>query len=197
MDLYDRQKKMGLNINQSIIVVGCGGIGFHVAKLLAMSGIKILNLYDNDVIEESNLNRLDLPFNTIGMNKTDVTKKVIKQIRPQCNVKSFPYKLASHVWPSECDWLVDCTDVYLSQVENENLAKLNSTKYLKAGYNGTAISINNNVAQWGDAPDGYTVTSSYIVPALIVAALTVHKILKKKCENKELGYNIEKLYKVM
>ena len=195
MDLYDRQKKIKLNVNQSVLIAGCGGIGFHVAKMLAMSGVETLNLYDNDVIEESNLNRLDLPFNTIGMNKADVTKKVINQIRPQCNVKAFPYKLASHVWPSECDWLVDCTDVYSSQQENENLAKLNGSKYCKSGYNGTVISINNNVAQWGDAPDGYTVTSSWIVPAIIIASLTVGKILKYT--NKELGYDIEKLYKIM
>ncbi len=194
MDLYDRQKKIKLNVNQSVMVVGCGGIGFHVAKLLAMSGIEALKLYDNDTIEESNLNRLDLPFETIGMNKADVTKKVISQIRPQCDVKAFPYKLAAHVW-YDCNWLVDCTDVYLSQQENENLAKLNGAKYCKSGYNGTVISINNSVAQWGDAPDGYTVTSSWCVPAIIIASLTVGKILKYT--NKELGYDIEKLYKIM
>ncbi len=75
------------------------------------------------------------------------------------------------------------------------MAKLNGAKYCKSGYNGTVISINNSVAQWGDAPDGYTVTSSWCVPAIIIASLTVGKILKYT--NKELGYDIEKLYKIM
>ena len=80
MGLYQRQEKLELKTGQSACVVGCGGIGFWVAKFLAMSGVEKLWLFDNDVIEEHNLNRLDLPHKTIGQNKADVVKMMIEAI---------------------------------------------------------------------------------------------------------------------
>lgn len=59
--LYDRQKTLNLNKDISITVVVVGGVGYWVAKFAAMSGIEKIYLYDHDVIEEHNLNRLDLP----------------------------------------------------------------------------------------------------------------------------------------
>ena len=50
--LYDRQSKLKLNQNQSITVVGCGGIGYWVAKFSAMSGIDPIYLFDPDTFEE-------------------------------------------------------------------------------------------------------------------------------------------------
>lgn len=39
------------------LVLGCGGLGGHVAELLARSGVGSFRLVDNDVFDESNLNR--------------------------------------------------------------------------------------------------------------------------------------------
>ncbi len=41
----------------SALVLGCGGLGGHVAELLARSGVGSIRLVDNDVFDESNLNR--------------------------------------------------------------------------------------------------------------------------------------------
>lgn len=40
-----------------VLVLGCGGLGGHVAELLARAGVGFLRLVDNDVFDESNLNR--------------------------------------------------------------------------------------------------------------------------------------------
>lgn len=192
MGLYDRQDKLNLNDDQSICIVGCGGIGYWVAKYAAMSGINTIYLYDPDVIEEHNLNRLDLPIDTVGKNKAQVTRFIINEIRPLSTVVALPYRLSEGNL-MKADWLVDCTDNYNSQLKNQELAKKVGMKYVKAGYDGEHISLNNAVAEWGEGQDGYTITPSWVVPATVIAALTVAKIMKYR--EYELSCNIHELFK--
>lgn len=163
----------------SITVVGCGGIGFWVAKFAAMSGIKKMYLFDPDTIEDSNLNRLDIPQKFVGKNKADVTKMAVEMLRPDCNVYPRPFVFQEFNY-TRTDWIVDCTDKFESQRDNQRIAKTTNTNYFKAGYDGESFSINNTVAEWdiGNTPDGYTITPSWVVPASIVAALAVAKIMK-------------------
>jgi len=177
MSIYDRQLTLDLNTDISITVVGAGGIGFWVCKFAAMSGIKDIHVFDPDVIEESNLNRLDIPERFIGKNKADMVKVVVEMLRPMCSVSARPFKYQDFN-AVKTDWIVDCTDNYESQVNNQKIAKSMGSKYCKAGYDGESFSINDTVAEWGEAEDGYTITPSWVVPASIVAALTVAKIMK-------------------
>ena len=149
-------------------------------------------MFDYDTIEESNLNRLDLPRRFINKNKAEVTKAFILSIRPDCNVKSFPFKLQDITF-NNTDWLIDCTDKYESQIENQRIASIKGARYMKAGYDGESYSINNSVAEWGEAEDGYTVTPSWVVPSVLVASLTVAKIMKYK--NKEVHSNVKNTFR--
>lgn len=178
-DLYDRQKTLDIHPNITVTVVGCGGIGFWASRFLAMSGVDELFLYDPDVIEESNLNRLDLPVKTIGMNKADASRMIINQIRPEARILSFPFLFhGSNV--KQCDWILDCTDKLKVQLENEKIAKENGISYLKAGYDGDHITVTNSIPTWGelDVDEGYTIVPSWVVPSVTVAALAVGRILK-------------------
>jgi tRNA A37 threonylcarbamoyladenosine dehydratase len=177
MSIYDRQESLLLNNKQSILVCGCGGVGYWVAKFAAMSGIETLYLYDNDVFEEHNLNRIDLPTGVIGKNKAHVTKLVINELRPLTSVYSFPYKL-SETNVMKADWFIDCTDILKTQLTNQDIAKSKGMKYFKVGYNGEHISLSNAVGEWGEAVDGYTIIPSWVVPASTIAALAVAKIMK-------------------
>ena len=50
MSLYGRQELIeGINNNIKVCVVGAGGIGFHVAKLLAMSGVEDLFVHCSEI----------------------------------------------------------------------------------------------------------------------------------------------------
>ena len=75
---------------------------------------------------------------------------------------------------------------------NQDIAKKFGAKYMKAGYNGESMTIADSVAEWGDAPDGYTETPSWVVPATIVAALAVAKVLKY--DEFELATEIKRLF---
>jgi tRNA A37 threonylcarbamoyladenosine dehydratase len=176
-EIYKRQEALKINSSQSLCIVGCGGVGYWVAKYAAMSGITTLYLYDDDTFEEHNLNRIDLPIDVIGKNKAQVTKAIINEIRPLATVYSFPFKLNDRNL-MKADWLVDCTDRISSQTINQELAKRNGMKYVKVGYDGVHITISNVVAEWGEDVDGYTIIPSWVVPASVVAALAVGKIMK-------------------
>lgn len=189
--LYDRQETLNLNKDISLTIIGCGGVGYWVAKFAAMSGIDKMYLFDFDQIEEHNLNRLDLPASSIGKNKAAITKGMVNFLRPDATVYSMPFKFQEHLY-RETDWIVDCTDRADVQEANYKFAKKVGAKYLKVGYNGEHITLSDVVAEWGEATDGYTIIPSWVVPASVVAALAVGKIMKYY--NKELSTNLKDLY---
>jgi tRNA A37 threonylcarbamoyladenosine dehydratase len=191
MSIYNRQESLNLNSNITLTIVGVGGIGFWVATYAAMSGIEKMYIYDPDIIEEVNLNRLPIPDKFIGENKTIITKSFINGIRPECTIYNFPYKFTENTLV-DTDYLIDCTDNHESQLLNQKIADSKGMKYIKAGYNGMSVSINNRVAEWGEAEDGYTIIPSWVVPASMVAAMTVAKIMK--FNNKELSCNIGRMF---
>lgn len=175
-NLYDRQKKINLNIPENVAVVGCGGIGFWVGKFLAMSGVENITLFDPDTIEEHNLNRLDVPMRFIGKNKSDVAKQAILSVREDCTVYAYPYKFFDT--QTNFNWIVDCTDNSESQMNNQEIAKTIGSRYFKAGYDGEGFGIHNTIAEWGESTNGYTIVPSWVCPAVIVASLAVAKVLK-------------------
>ncbi len=175
-ELYKRQEELKLNHPKKVAVVGCGGIGYWVAKFLAMSGVEHLELFDPDTLEEHNLNRLDIPYRFLGKNKADVTQKAIQALRDECTVYAYPFKFSDLA--SGFDWIVDCTDDGDSQLENQTIAKKMGAKYFKAGYDGEGFGIHNEIAEWGESTNGYTIVPSWVVPAVIVAALSVAKMMK-------------------
>lgn len=195
MSLLERQELIqGINNDIKVLIVGCGGIGFHVAKLLAMSGVTEMYAFDPDILEESNLNRLDLTFDFIGKNKADVVKETVKSLRPDTYIKTFPFPLKDHMYPKGVDWVIDCTDNHEAQLNNERMANENGAKYLKAGYDGERMSLNDKVAQWdaGETQDGYRVTPSWSVPAIMIACLAVGKVLKY--HGGEMGCHMKDFY---
>lgn len=147
-DLYSRQRKLNINKDQVIYVVGCGGVGFNVAMLLTMAGVKNTVLFDGDSIEESNLNRLPVPYEAIGMNKAEVCYRIIKQMRTDLEISFYKKHFNEDLIASETapDWIIDCTDDFTAQVKIFEFAKSIGCKYCKPGYEGERISINDEVA---------------------------------------------------
>ena len=124
MGLYDRQETLELNVPKKVAVVGCGGIGYWVAKFLAMSGCEHIELYDPDTLEEHNLNRLDIPYRFLGQNKADVTKKAIQSLREEVTCYAYPFKFSDLA--KGYDWVIDCTDDGDSQIVKSTQSQLSS-----------------------------------------------------------------------
>ena len=70
-----------------IAVFGIGGVGGHAVDALARAGIGELDLFDNDTVSESNINRqLIATYETLGEYKTEAFERRIKTINPDCRV---------------------------------------------------------------------------------------------------------------
>lgn len=70
-----------------IAVFGLGGVGSYLTEALARSGVGELTLIDKDQINVTNINRqLYALQSTIGQLKTEVARKRIADINPDCKV---------------------------------------------------------------------------------------------------------------
>lgn len=67
--------------NKKVAIFGIGGVGGYVCEALARTGVGKFLLVDNDVINESNINRqIIATYNTISQYKVDVMKERILSI---------------------------------------------------------------------------------------------------------------------
>ena len=64
-------------------VAGLGGLGSHIAVMLARSGVGMLHLVDFDRVDESNLNRQHYFREHLGCRKTDALAEQLMRIDPQ------------------------------------------------------------------------------------------------------------------
>lgn len=105
-----------------VAVFGIGGVGGHAAEALARSGIGRMDLFDNDTVSLSNLNRqLAATLDTVGQYKTDVMKERIARIHPQAQVRThhcfYLPENAGQFDLSGYDYIVDAVDTVAAKVE--------------------------------------------------------------------------------
>ena len=101
--------------NKTILVLGIGGVGGYVVESLVRSGIGNIIIVDNDIVDETNINRQIIALDsTIGKKKVDVLEKRIKDINNECKV----IKIDEFIKPDNInilfeyniDYLVDACD---------------------------------------------------------------------------------------
>ncbi len=83
----DAVEKLG---KSRVAVFGLGGVGGYVVEALARSGVGALDIIDSDRVAPSNINRQIIATrDTIGEKKTEVMKKRILSINPECSVTPY------------------------------------------------------------------------------------------------------------
>ena len=105
-----------------VALFGVGGVGGHCAEALARAGIGALDLYDNDVVSPSNLNRqLAALHSTLGQPKAEVMARRILDINPDCQVRAVELfylpENADSVDLSAYDYVVDAIDTVSAKLE--------------------------------------------------------------------------------
>lgn len=119
--LYGTQAVAKLK-SSKVAVFGVGGVGGHVVEALARSAVGQLDLFDSDIVAESNLNRqIIATIETIGMKKTDAAKLRVKSIAPDCTVNGYcvfycPEK-ADEYDLSKYDYVIDALDHIPAKIE--------------------------------------------------------------------------------
>ncbi|MGL5041548.1 MAG: tRNA threonylcarbamoyladenosine dehydratase [Culicoidibacterales bacterium] len=79
----------GVNLlaKMTVVVLGIGGVGSFAAEALARSGVGTIVLFDEDVVDITNINRqIHALTTTIGQQKCEVMKQRISEINPNCHV---------------------------------------------------------------------------------------------------------------
>ncbi len=104
-------------LNKSrVAVFGIGGVGGHAAEALARAGIGALDLFDGDVVSESNINRqLIALHSTVGKYKAEVMAQRIADINPAAQVgvhNLFYTEETADAFPFEnYDYIIDAVDM--------------------------------------------------------------------------------------
>jgi len=139
---YSRQSFLGPDAEERIArctigIPGLGGGGSHIVQQLAHIGFQNYVLYDDDIAEESNLNRLigakliDIPAQTP---KLHLAKMMIYGLQPHANVRGFACK-----WQEcpealrECQIVIGCVDSYKGREELEIACRRYLMHYIDIG----------------------------------------------------------------
>ena len=101
--------------NSKIMLFGLGGVGSFVAEALIRSGVGEIDIYDNDTVDITNLNRQLIALeSTIGKLKTEVTARRLKEINPKVKVFEQPVFVTPEVINntdfSKFDYVIDAID---------------------------------------------------------------------------------------
>ena len=81
---------------KKVLILGCGGIGTHMAWHMATLGVNKITLVDFDSVEISNLNRqLLFDANDAGKIKTDVLKRKLEAINKDVVIETVHAKISS------------------------------------------------------------------------------------------------------
>ena len=105
-----------------VAVFGIGGVGGFAVEALARSGIGALDLFDDDTVAPSNLNRqLIALHSTLGRKKTEVMRERILDINPEAavtvhNLFYLP-ETAARIDLSVYDYIIDAVDTVSAKLE--------------------------------------------------------------------------------
>ena len=124
-----------------VAVFGIGGVGGYVVEALARSGIGALDLIDDDKVCLTNINRQILATRkTVGKYKVDVAEERIKEISPDCEVRTYKTFYLPETEDQfdfrEYDYVVDAIDTVtgkLAIVENAKKAGVPVISSMGAG----------------------------------------------------------------
>lgn len=187
---YSRQEVFtrsmeGIDNEDQHVIVGCGGIGYWLAILLALHGVPRMCLIDGDKVDSSNLNRLPVPVTWRGVNKAIALRKTLKAIRPEMVVTVIPVHLEGsfaaqtlmRISNGSFIQIWDCTDHMPTQKALFALSKEDARHigYRKIGYEGMEIGTYVDYSVWAstDAVEtqGYRTSAANAVSSVMAACL--------------------------
>ena len=83
-------------LNAKVLLLGAGGLGAPAGLYLAAAGVGTLGLVDDDVVDESNLQRQVIhSTKTVGMPKVESAKQTINALNPDVKVRTHQLRLSS------------------------------------------------------------------------------------------------------
>lgn len=114
--------------NARVAVFGVGGVGGYVVEALARSGIGEIDVFDNDTVAETNINRQIIATTaTIGQLKVEAVKERAMLINPDIKVNThncfYMPDNADNYDLSKYSYIVDAIDTVTAKIELIKRAK--------------------------------------------------------------------------
>jgi molybdopterin-synthase adenylyltransferase len=114
-DIAGQQKLLAAHV----LIVGAGGLGSPAAMYLAAAGLGQITVYDDDIVDLSNLQRQIAHHTTdIGMVKAISTQRTLKNLNPDVKVVAVAARLEGELLVQEvakADLVLDCSDNFATR----------------------------------------------------------------------------------
>lgn len=125
-DRYSRQRHIIKDFDQealcraTVLIVGVGGLGTHVATSLTTAGVGRLLLCDHDTVSITNLNRQPLYCEKdLGYEKVNIALNRLTELNPHLQLIAYNTKFSAQTMEEvkAPDLIIDCLDNMASRVE--------------------------------------------------------------------------------
>ncbi len=114
--------KTELLSKKKIALFGVGGVGSAALEALVRAGVTNIDVFDNDTVSISNLNRqLIANEKTLGLKKTDAAFILAREINPNVNIGKFDIfylpDTADNIDLGAYDYIIDAVDTVSAKIE--------------------------------------------------------------------------------
>lgn len=108
--------------HKNVAIFGLGGVGSYALEAIARSGVGKVIICDFDYVDITNINRqLIAKESTVGLLKTEVAEKSLKDINPSIEVFAYPIKadpaLIKDILALKPDFVIDAIDDVIAKTE--------------------------------------------------------------------------------
>ena len=168
-----------------VAVFGIGGVGGYAVEALARAGIGALDLIDNDVISLTNINRQIIALHsTVGLPKTDVMAARVKDINPECEVRTYQTfyspDTAEEFDFAQYDYIIDAIDTVTGKLALAVNAQKANTPIISSMGTGNKLD-----------PTAFTVTDIYKTSFCPLARIMRKELRKRGVERLKVVYSEE------
>ncbi|KAL0026571.1 hypothetical protein WJX77_007264 [Trebouxia sp. C0004] len=173
--------------DQTIAIVGIGGVGSVAAEMLTRCGVGRLLMYDYDKVELANMNRLFFRPEQSGLTKTDAAAQTLSGINPDVQLESytmnittidgfeaFKSSICDSSGESRVDMVLSCVDNYEARMTINQACLELGQMWMESGVSEDAVSGHIQVIIPGE-------TACFAcVPPLVVASGIDERTLKRE-----------------
>jgi len=184
-NIYDRQQEL-IAPPRVVHIIGCGGVGTWAAIMLALAGVRHLHLYDDDVVDESNLNRLPYTAKVLGKPKLQILSSTLTKLRPDIELtlhgrfQPLLHKFERSVAViGAVDTMSDRQIIYKACQESD-------AYYIDIGAEGHRCTVSDSPADWALVEDraGYF-TPIWVAPVVAAASLAVSAAIYRNVQTNQ------------
>lgn len=130
---YEKAKEM------EIVIIGCGGLGNPIARLVTRLGVGKLVLIDNDRVEIENLNRDGFELEDVGKNKAEALKEKLERTfdKHSMRIRAIPENVLNiplNEIIEGVDLVITATDNTSSRIYVNDICVETTTRMIDAGF---------------------------------------------------------------